>query len=110
MVAKFRFMCTLTILLTMYVSYMNNLCPNFSKIVLVAIEDSGATYMSPAIDALKRLGAVEPLQTDYRGSFAFAGYAGGSKPPWVAQQNASRARGPRELSLKIPLSEFRKCA
>ena len=66
--------------------------------------------MSPAIDALKRLGAVEPLQTDFRASFAFAGYGGGSKPPWVAQQSASRARGPSELSLKIPLSEFRKCS
>ena len=66
--------------------------------------------MSPAIDALKRLGAVEPLQMDFRGSFAFAGYAGGSKPPWVAQQITSRARGPSELSRKIPLSEFRKCS
>ena len=36
--------------------------------------------MSPAIDALKGLGATDPVQPDHRGSFAFAGYAGANKP------------------------------
>lgn len=48
---------------------------NYSKIVLVAIQDSGSTYVSPALNALKRLGAKDPILKDVRGSFALVGYA-----------------------------------
>ena len=83
----------------------NCLCSNCSKIVLVAIQDEGSIYISPAIDALKRVGATHDLLnlTDFKVSFALVGYAGVNKPPWIAQQSAKRGKGPSEISLKIPL-------
>ena len=60
--------------------------------------------MSPAIDALKRLGATDPVQPGWRGSFALAGYAGVNKPPWITQKRANKGQGPSEFSLNIPLS------
>ena len=83
---------------------LNRLCSNCSKIILVAIQDEGSIYISPAIDALKRVGATHDLLhlTDYRGSFALVGYAGVNKPPWIAQQSAKRGKGPSEISLTIP--------
>ncbi|RMX57433.1 hypothetical protein pdam_00006985, partial [Pocillopora damicornis] len=64
--------------------YLNGL--HGHKIVLVAIQDEGSIHMSPAIDALKRLGATDPVQPDDRGSFAFAGYAEANKPQWITQR------------------------
>ena len=61
--------------------------------------------MTPAIDALKRLGATDPVQLGWRGSFALAGYAGENKPLWITQKGATRELGPSEISLKIPLSD-----
>nr|XP_058964322.1 uncharacterized protein LOC131791033 isoform X2 [Pocillopora verrucosa] len=77
------------------------------KIVLVAIQDQGSTYISPAIDALKRVGATDDLLnlTEFRASFALVGFAGVNRPSWIAQQNAKRERGPSEISLTIPSSE-----
>ena len=82
-------------------------CSNCRKIVLVAIQDEGSTYISPAIDALKRVGATDDLLnlTEFRGSFALVGFAGVNRPSWIAQQNAKRERGPSEISLTIPSSE-----
>ena len=60
--------------------------------------------MSPAINALKRLGTTEPVQPGYRASFALAGYAGVNKPPWITQKRANQGQGPSEFSLTIPLS------
>ena len=60
--------------------------------------------MASAIDALKRLGATEPVFSGWRGSFAFAGYAGADKPLWIAQKSEKARLGPSEISLKIPLS------
>ena len=57
--------------------------------------------MKSALDALKRLGATEPI-ADYRGSFAFVGYAGVTKPSWIGQKSAKRGQGPSEIFLKIP--------
>ena len=70
----------------------------------MAIQDDGSRHMSRAIDALKRVGATDPVQMDYRGSFALAGYAKLNKPSWVAQKSANRGKGPSKLSHKIPLS------
>ena len=75
-----------------------------SKIVLVAIQDEGSAYMSPAIDALKRLGATDPVQPDERGSFALAGYAGVNKPQWITQERADSGLGPSEIFPQIALS------
>ncbi|XP_022787616.1 neurogenic locus Notch protein-like [Stylophora pistillata] len=82
--------------------YLKSLSGN--KIVLVAIQDSASEYMSPATDALKRLGATDPLQANYRDSFAFAGYAGVNKPQWITQKRADRYQGPSEIFPQIPLS------
>ena len=60
--------------------------------------------MSPAIDALKGLGATDPVQPDHRGSFAFAGYAGANKPQWITQRRADKGQGPSEIFPKIALS------
>ncbi|XP_022800000.1 uncharacterized protein LOC111337884 isoform X2 [Stylophora pistillata] len=80
------------------------------KIVLIAIQDEGSVYTSPAIDALKRVGATDDLLnvTEYLGSFALVGYAGVDKPAWIAQQNAERGKGPSEISLMIPSSAATK--
>lgn len=82
--------------------YLNGL--NGNKIVLVAIQEEGSFHVTPALDALKRLGAKDPVLPDFRGSFALAGYAGANKPLWITQKMAKRGLGPVEITLKIPLS------
>ena len=80
------------------------LCSRHSKIVLVATQDSASKHMSPAIEALKRLGATDPRQGNHRDSFAFVGYAGVNKPQWITQKRADRYLGPSEIFPQIPLS------
>ena len=70
---------------------------------MVAIQDEGSIYLSPAIDALKRLGATEPILTDFRGSFALAGYPAEPKPSWITQERRNGGNGPSEISVHIPL-------
>lgn len=74
----------------------------YSKIVLVTIQDEGSKYVKNAEDALKRLGATDPILTDYRGSFCLVGYAGDTKPSWITQQQHNGGEGPAEISLQIP--------
>lgn len=74
--------------------------------MLVAIQDEGASYGSPAIDALKRLGAVEPIILEYRSSFALAGYAGSILPSWIKQAQNKRGQGPSELTTTIEPCEY----
>lgn len=73
----------------------------FSKIVLVAIQDSANTYGSAAIGALKRLGAREPMILEFRSSFALAGFAGYEFPSWVSQAQNKRYKGPSVLMVTI---------
>ena len=91
-----NYKCYFKTLLSYYLSY-------YSKIVLVAIQDEGSRYGSAAFDALKRLGASDPILTDYLGSYALAGYSGINKPSWVTQQQANSGQGPSEISLKVAL-------
>ena len=86
-----------------YLSYSYNVCPYYSKIVLVAIQEEGSKYGPAAFDALRRLGATEPILTDHRGSYALVGYSGINKPSWVTQQQANGGQGPSEISLKVAL-------
>ena len=81
---------------------------SYSKIVLVAIQDEGSSQVSPALNALKRLGAKDPILTDYRGSFALIGYAQPSKPSWIAQEQQKRYEGPSEIFLRIALMQIRQ--
>ncbi|KAJ7323452.1 hypothetical protein OS493_031652 [Desmophyllum pertusum] len=74
-------------------------------IVVVAAQDEAARLLADsAIDALKRLGAIDPIKPEYRGSYAFVGYARVKKPSWIAQQWRGRGKGPSEVSLKVPLT------
>ncbi|XP_022787588.1 protein jagged-2-like [Stylophora pistillata] len=82
--------------------YLNGLQGH--KIVLVAVQDEASKHMSPAIDAIRRLGATDPVQPDERGSFSLAGYAGVNKPQWITQRRANRGQGPSEIFSKISLS------
>lgn len=57
-----------------------------SLIVLVAIQNEGQRRMtSAAYSALRRLGARNPLNAAYRGSFALIGYTGPGRPSFVRQ-------------------------
>ena len=69
----------------------------------MAIQDEGSIHVNAAIDALKRLGATDPISKGYRGSFALIGYSGAVKPSWVESGQADREKGPTELSKAIPL-------
>ena len=71
----------------------------------MAIQDDGSNYTSPAIPALKGLGATDPILTDPRGSYAFVGYALANRPMGIAQKQNSRGRGPSEINLKLPLTQ-----
>ena len=85
--------------------YTCNFRPHRSKIILVAVQDEGSKFLPPAaLDALRRLGATDPILTDYRGSYALAGHARVNKPSWVTQQQANSGQGPSEISLKVPLT------
>ena len=71
--------------------------------MLVSVQDEGAQHVSPAIDALKRLGASDPVLPDFRGSFALVGYAGDTKPSWVTQDRQKNGQGPSVATMKILL-------
>ena len=86
----------------------NTISLHFRYIVLVAIQDEGSRYGGPALDALRRKGAKDPILTDYRGSYALAGYAQPNKPSWVSQAQKNRGQGPSEITLQIPLQIPRK--
>ena len=75
---------------------------------MVAVQDSTSNLASSAFNALKRLGAKDPILIEFRGSFAFAGYAQPNKPSWITQVQNSRAQGPSEIEIKIPQVEPRK--
>lgn len=87
----------------MNIKILKKLFAERSKIVLVAIQDDGSTYVIPALNALRRLGAIDPILVTFRGSFALAGYAQPNKPYWVTQEQQKRYEGPSMISLRIPL-------
>ncbi len=82
-----------------FISYL----PLFSKIVLVAVQDSATKYGSAPIliGALKRLGAREPIVLEHRSSFALAGFAGSMFPSWVSQAQNKHYKGPSVLLVTI---------
>ena len=86
--------------------YSHNVYTYYSKIVLVAIQDEGSRFGPAAFDALRRLGATDPILNDYRGSYALAGFSGINKPSWVTQQQANSGKGPSEISLKVTIGKY----
>ena len=69
--------------------------------MLIAIQDEASNHGAAALDALKRLGAMEPIIMGYRGSFALAGYTGSNLPSWIKQAQNKRGEGPSELTATI---------
>ena len=54
--------------------------------MLVAIQDEAQRKMiGSAYTALRKIGARNPLNVGYRGSFAFIGYTGPGRPSFVQQ-------------------------
>ena len=70
---------------------------------MVAIQDDGSRFVREALDALKRVGATDPIMTDFRGSYALVGYAREKKPSYVKQEQRSIGKGPSVISLSVPL-------
>lgn len=74
------------------------------KIVIVAVQDEGYNQLGVVgIKALQSIGAVNPKNIGYRGSFAFLGYKGTSKRTWVQQLSNARWKGPTTLKASVPL-------
>ena len=62
-----------------------------------------------ASDALKKLGAVEPIKPGHRSSWAFAGYKGNHhSKSWVSQIYRPRYQGPAMMSdmINTPASDM----
>ncbi|XP_022786853.1 lactadherin-like [Stylophora pistillata] len=78
------------------------------KLVLIGVQDSASSHVGVALDAIRRLGAADPILVDFRGSFALIGTPDASKPPWIAQDQHHRYKGPSEISKRIPLSDCQK--
>ena len=76
---------------------------NRSKIALVAVQDEGSVRMSPAVDALRSLGALDPV-IDFRGSYALVGNPRTVRPPWITELKRQSGQGPSEININIPLS------
>ncbi|KAL9962770.1 hypothetical protein ACROYT_G031908 [Oculina patagonica] len=71
-------------------------------VVLIAVHESGNVYVGDAADALKSLGATEPLNPGYRGSWVLVGYKGtGERPAWVRQAQNDRYLGPTVVAVKV---------
>lgn len=71
-------------------------------VVLIAVHDSANVFVGDAADALRSLGATEPLNPGYRGSWVLVGYKGtGDKPSWVRQAWKERYLGPTYLRVKV---------
>ena len=81
-------------------NFINSL-PDHS-VVLISVQETGENYFGDASDALKSLGATEPLNPGYRGSWLLVGYKGtGEKPSWIKQASNRRYFGPTRLAVKV---------
>ena len=70
-------------------------------VVLIAVENSGGSFVDDAANALKSLGATEPLNPDYRGSWLL-GYKGtGEKPSWIRQEEQAQFFGPSFITVRV---------
>ena len=71
-------------------------------VVLIAVQDTGERFVNDATDVLKSLGATEPLNPGYRGSWLLVGYKGtGEKPSWIRQASGQRFFGPIYLAVRV---------
>ena len=71
-------------------------------VVLISVMDSGNTFVDDAADALKSVGAIEPLNPGLRGSWLLVGYRGtGEKPLWIRQASNPPKSGPTYLAVRV---------
>ena len=71
-------------------------------VVLIAVKDSGGRFVDDAANALKSLGATEPLNPGYRGSWLLVGYKGtGEKPSWIRQEEQEQFFGPSFITVRV---------
>lgn len=72
-------------------AYFINSLPDHT-VVLISVRDSGNRYVDDAVDALRSLGATEPLKPGFRKSWLLVGYKGtGERPAWITQRWKPRA-------------------
>ncbi|XP_078597213.1 cell surface hyaluronidase CEMIP2-like [Branchiostoma floridae x Branchiostoma japonicum] len=83
-------------------SFIRTVIPH-NSIVLVSVRDAAHTHAQDCLNALKEIGAQEPVQTEFRGSFAMVGFKGTVWPSWVQQVNLPSGQGPAQIYTKIPL-------
>ena len=73
-------------------------------VVLISVVNSGDNFVDDAPDALRSLGATEPLKPGWRESWLLVGYKGpGEKPSWIRQDSKKRSFGPTNLALAIQI-------
>ena len=71
-------------------------------VVLIAVKDSGEKFVDDAANALKSLGATNPLNPRFRGSWLLVGYKGnGEKPSWIRQEQQARSFGPCYITVRV---------
>jgi len=69
---------------------------------ITSLMDSGNTFVDDAADALKSVGAIEPLNPGLRGSWLLVGYRGtGEKPLWIRQASNPPKSGPTYLAVRV---------
>ena len=82
------------------VVFLNSMAPR--QLVLIAIQDEGSAKMNTtAYDALKKVGAQNPLKGNYRSSYALLGWSGPDTPNFITQVQNERAKGPSIISKVI---------
>lgn len=71
-------------------------------VVLIAVKDSGGKFVDDAANALKSLGATNPLNPGFRGSWLLVGYKGnGEKPSWIRQEQKAPSSGPSYITVRV---------
>ncbi|XP_057306663.1 catenin alpha-2-like isoform X2 [Hydractinia symbiolongicarpus] len=80
-------------------------------VALIAVQGTSGEGVSAANSALKRLGAVEPINPGHGCSWAFAGYKGNHRDKsWVSQIYRPRYQGPAMISdtINTPAADMGK--
>ena len=71
-------------------------------VVLIAVKDSGENFVDDAANAVKSLGATNPLNPGFRESWLLVGYKGtGEKPSWIRQEQQARSSGPCYIRVRV---------
>ncbi|EDO45243.1 predicted protein [Nematostella vectensis] len=72
-----------------------------NTLILIAIRDTGNSFVTDAHAALRSIGAKDPLTPAFRASWWLIGHKGGSRD-WVKQGGADQFKGPSGGNTSIP--------